>query len=343
MLDQRNNSIRVCKECGFILGTRPGLKDVDGVCMPCINNRKKKEIDFLKRQKWLTDYIKEMKNPNVKWDCVVGVSGGKDSCAIVKRLIENHGITNPLLINVTDEFTHSEAGNYNLKNLAEVYNLDTITIRCQPKTFVEMTKKDFFESLHPLKWIETQLYQMPLKIAKDFGINLVFYGENSDFEYGGSEELEIFHPSSDEKTKLIYLGAIYPYSSWDFYNLAKEVGFRDLGEYHDWFRQGSIDNFTQIDSVGYIVHLWCKFIKYGFQRVSDMACRFVREGKLTKEQAMEFIKDRDYQLDPYAKYDFCRCIGITEDEFDEVVDKFANKDLLVKDRNGQWRRKDLYL
>ncbi len=116
----------------------------------------------------------EHRNPDSKWDAVVGVSGGKDSTAIVRRLIENHGIKNPLIINVTDEFTHTQAGEYNLHHLAEVYNLDTITLRCQPETFKRETRKDFFETLHPLKWIEQQLYEMPLKIAKDFGVNLVF-------------------------------------------------------------------------------------------------------------------------------------------------------------------------
>lgn len=33
--------------------------------------------------------------------------------------------------------------------------------------------------------------------------------------------------------------------------------------------------------------------------------------------------------------------GISEDEFNATVDKFANKDLLVKDENGNWRRRDL--
>ncbi len=338
-----NTEIRQCKKCGFILGTRPNIKDRDGVCMPCINSKRKNEIDFKARQEWLTQYIKDHVNPNAKWEAVVGVSGGKDSTAIVRRLVENHGLKKILLINVTDEFTHSKAGEFNFKNLAEVYNLDTITLRCQPETFKAETKKDFLETLHPLKWIETQLYEMPLQMARDFGVNLVFYGENSDFEYGGSEELEIFHPGSDEKTKLIFLGAIYPYSNWDSYEVAKGIGFKDLNDYHEWYRQGSVDSFCQIDSVGYMVHHWCKFIKFGFQRVSDMACRFVREGKLTKEQAMEYIKERDYQLDPYAKWDFCRCIGITEEEFDATVDKFANRDLLVKDKNGNWRRKDLYI
>ncbi len=335
--------IKTCKKCGFILNTRPNMKEQDGVCLACINHENKKNINFAERQQWLTDYIAENKVPNAKWDCAIGVSGGKDSCTIVKLLIENHGIKNPLLISVTDEFTHSQAGNYNLKMLAEKYDLDTITLRCQPKTFKYETKKDLFETCHPLKWIEKQLYEMPLQIAKDFGIPLVFYGENSAYEYGESTELEIFHPASDDKTKLIYLFSIYPYSNHSSYEHAKQIGFKDLDDFNEWPRQGSVDSFTQIDSIGYMTHHWCKFLKFGFQRVSDMACRFVREGKLTKEQAVELIRERDFVLDPLSKRDFCRAIDITLDEFDEVCDKFANTDLLVKDENGNWRRKDLYV
>ena len=246
-----------------------------------------------------------------------------------------------LLVHVCDEFTPSLAGLHNLDNLAKKYNLDLINFRCAPQTFVEETKKSFFEELHPLKWIESQLYSKPLEIAAAFNIPLVFMGENPAFEYGESEECEIFHPASNEKTKVIFMGSIWPYSNIDSLEQAEKMGFKQLSDFDDWQRQGSIDDFTQIDSKGYMIQHWTKFIKFGFQRVSDMACRFVREGKLTKEQALQLIKDSDYICDPLAKKDFCRTIGITVQEFDETVDKFANKDILVKDANGKWRRKDL--
>ena len=118
-------------------------------------------------------------------------------------------------------------------------------------------------------------------------------------------------------------------------------GFKTLDDFDDWQRQGSADPFTQIDSKSYMMQHWTKFIKFGFQRVSDMACRLVREEVLTKEQAEQKIKDSDWICDPLAKKDFCRTVGITEEQFDETVDRFANEELLVKDANGNWRRKDL--
>lgn len=332
--------IRICKECGFILGTRPGMKEKDGVCFSCLNNQKKKNINWKERQEWLTEFIDKNKGC-AEWDCLIAVSGGKDSTMIVRRLIENHGIKNPLLVNVTDEFTHTQAGKYNLDNLVKKYDLDLITFRCKPKSFIKHTLEDFENLLHPLKWIEEQLYNRPIQIAKNFGIKLVFFGENSDFEYGNSDTCEIFHPATTDDLKIIFLGAIYPYSNFDSYRVAKDIGFRSLSDYSEWYRQGWIEDFTQLDSIGYGMQSWTKFIKFGFARTSDMACRFVREGVLTKEQALQYIKERDYICDPAAKSDFCKTLGITEEYFDEVIERFVNYDLLKKDCNGNWRRKDL--
>jgi diphthamide synthase (EF-2-diphthine--ammonia ligase) len=326
-----------CAACGFPLGTRPGLLEKNGACQACINSEAKKTIDFEKRQRWLTRYIAENKT-HPKYDCLVAVSGGKDSHAIVKRLYENHGVRNALLVSVTDEFTHTKAGQHNINNLVRRYNCDHILVRCEPETFRKETLKDFENELHPLKWIEERIYSVPIQMAKDMGIKLVFYGENSAFEYGTSEELDIFHPATDEDLKIIFMGAIYPYSISDSLNQARAIGFKDLDDFGEWPRQGSIDQYTQIDSVAYIIQLWTKYVKFGFQRVADVACRFVREGLYSRDFARELIDKYDYICDPAAKADFCQCIGITEEHFDTVVARHANTGI-VEYRDGAWHAK----
>lgn len=329
--------MRFCLRCGFILDTRPGLLSRDGVCLACINSDSKKDIDFDKRQKWLTSYIQENKSHD-KYDCVIAVSGGKDSHMIVKRLFENHGVKNALLVTVADEFTKTRAGQHNIDNLCKRYNCDHIIYRCEPHTFIRETRKDFFNELHPLKWIEKKIYSVPVEIAKAHGISIVFFGENSAFEYGTHEELEIFHRRPMRGVKVIFMGAIYPYSITDSLTQAKEIGFKDLDDFGEWPRQGSIDQFSQIDSLGYIIQLWTKYVKFGFQRVSDIACRYVRESSMTRETALKLIDERDYICDPIAKMDFCRTIDITQAEFDTAVDKHANKKIVEK-IDGVWKRK----
>jgi len=226
-------NIRLCKQCGFILGTKPHLKEVDGVCLACLNASNKKLIDFTQRQEWLTKYICENKTHG-KYDCVVAISGGKDSRAIVKRLTSHHGVKNPLLVTVHDEFTSTQAGISNRRSICEHFECDHLLFRCNPEEFRFHTKEDFVKELHPLKWLERRLYEIPIEIARDLGIRLVFFGENSDYEYGSSTELGIFHPLTNDAVKVIFMGAIWPYSIHDSLKIARECGFKDLDDYNEW-------------------------------------------------------------------------------------------------------------
>lgn len=56
---------------------------------------------------------------------------------------------------------------------------------------------------------------------------------------------------------------------------------------------------------------------------------------------MLYIKERDFVCDPMAKRDFCKTLNITEKYFDEIVDKHANPNVVKKDIDGVWKRKDL--
>lgn len=323
-----------CIKCGFTLGARPGSLDKGEVCQACINLEK--YIDWEKRHIKLKEICDRQKTNTNQYDCVIAVSGGKDSTVIVKKLVEEYGMT-PLLVTVTDEFTHTKAGLHNLKNIAERWNLDHIVWRCSPQDFIKNTKKDFIEELHPLKWIEEKIYSVPINISKKFGIGLVFFGENSAFQYGTSEELEYQHPMSTPDNKVYFFFAFHSYSEIGNKLIAEKNGFITLDDTGEWLRQGHIENYTQQDSVAYVMQLWTKFVKFGFQRVSDIACRYVRDDCLTREQAISYIEERDWQCDPMAKRDFCKTIGITDKFFDIIVDKHANKNIVKKDINGQWK------
>lgn len=327
-----------CTQCAFPLRARPGSLEKGDVCQACMNANAAKGFDWAARQADLKEICEKRKAEKAEYDCVVAVSGGKDSTVIVSKLVNEYGMK-PLLVTVTDEFTHTKAGTHNYMNISERFNLDHITWRCEPQTFKKETLKDFEETLHPLKWIEEKLYGAPIQVAEKFGIPLIFFGENSDFQYGRSTTLDYKSPLSTDKVDVYYFFAFHPYSELGNREEAKKWGFIDLDDTGEWLRQGHIENYTQQDSVAYVVQLWTKFVKFGFQRVSDIACRYVRDGKLTREQALAFIEERDWKCDPYAKRDFCKTIGISEEYFDEVVSKHANQDVVTKDVNGQWKLK----
>lgn len=329
--------MRLCKKC-LMPDTRPGSQfNEQGICLACLNYENRGAINWQEREQMLVDICRERKKDNAKYDCVIAVSGGKDSHVITATLCKLG--MKPLLVTVTDEFTHTKAGQHNCKNISERFNLDHIIFRHEPQTFKAETLKDFENELHPLKWIEEKIYQTPIQIAKSFNIPIVFFGENSAYEYGSSNELDILHPLSDEQTKVYFFFAFYQYNEKEVRIKARTYGFKDLNDFDEWFRQGNVEQFTQIDSIAYIIQLWTKYPKFAFQRVSDICSRMVRKEQMTLAQAELLINERDYICDPAAKRDFCNCIGITEDYFNEVVERHANKEILYKDCMGNWRRK----
>ena len=329
-----------CSKCGFPLGARPGMYEENGVCGACINLEAAKSFDWAKREQDLKEICEKAKlnNAGSGYDCIVAVSGGKDSTVIVADLVEKYGMK-PLLVTVTDEFEHTKAGIHNHENIARRFNLDHLTWRCEPQTFRKETLQSLKNDEPLLKWIEEKIYTVPAMIANKFGIDTVFFGENSDFQYGSVKELAYEHFSSTPEVRVYFYFAFKKYSEMGNRKKAKEYGFKDLEDFKEWYRQGQIERYTQQDSVGYITHLWFKFLAFGFQRVADIACRYVRDGLLTKEQAEQLIKDHDWRLDQQSKEDVCRVVGITEKEFNDICDKRARKDILEKDVNGNWRLK----
>lgn len=336
--------LRRCAKC-VMPDTRPGsVFDEQGVCLACLNYEKRTQVDWAKRYQQLEGLCDSYKRKDGYYDCAIGVSGGKDSHFILYTLKRQMGM-NPLLITVADPFTKTEAGEYNLKNLIEVFECDHIMFTINTDFAKEITRYGFEEWGEPLRFIETAIYVTPIRIAQQMGIPLVFYGENPDYDYGELsnevpsviphmkkmvDRLDLsnrFFPELMNSLKLPdgdidvrYLGHYVPWSSVKNLEIANRYGFRDL--VHEWIREGCSDNFEQIDSLGYMVNIWLKYPKFGFQRVSDVESRRIREGLQTHEEAMKLVEEFDHKLDRKALDDFCSVLGYTHKEFWEIVDRW---------------------
>lgn len=123
-------TLKYCKNCAMP-NTRPGIKfNENGICSACINHKKKEEIDYKARFKELEILCDKHRRRNGKfeYDCAIAVSGGKDSHFQVATLKEKLGM-NPILFSVEDNFTMTEAGKKNLKNLSEEFKCHIISLK----------------------------------------------------------------------------------------------------------------------------------------------------------------------------------------------------------------------
>lgn len=302
------------------------------------------------------------------YDCLIPVSGGKDSFFQVYWMKEKLGL-NPLLVTVTDEFAHTKAGEHNAKQIGDAFRCDTIQLRLNPQMVRETTRWGF-ENIGSTNWaIDMAIYAWPLQMAIKFGIPLVVYGENVEWEYGCktgvdtpsalgqiknnvvnikdapvlalSEANCVRYPSMEEifKAQLepVYLSYFTGWDGMRNARLAARHGFRSLqGE---WDRAGYVDDMWQCDSRGYLGNYYLKYAKYGYSKATDVASHFLRYGHLTRSEAIILVKKEDHRLDQSVLDDFLRFTGYTDAQFWNIMDKWFNTGLFEY-KNYQWRLKE---
>lgn len=364
--------MKFCTKC-IMPDTRPGITfDARGECIACQNNEKKKTMDWNSRYEELKELCDRYrrKEPG-QYDCIIAVSGGKDSHYQVHVMKELMGM-NPLLITVEDFFTMTEAGKHNVKNISEAFGCNLIAFKPNRRAAKIISRYMFEKYGRPLWYVDRLLYTVPLYYAAALNIPLIVYGENVSYEYGGVDDKETYSareqvfngvapgvelqelvdagvpmdeltyleaPSRELLDKLdpIYLSYFVEWNGLKNYEFAKRRGFKDLT--HEWDRTNHIENFNQIDSCGYLLNAWMKYPKYGHAYATDYAARWVRYGILTREEAVKLAEERDHNIDPKIVEDFCSFTGMTVKEFYEALEKLYNPELFEQNEWGQWRLK----
>lgn len=362
--------MRFCTKC-VMPDTRPGIRfDDEGVCQACHAEEQKNKTDWDARWKELETLCDKHRGQYGKgnWDCVIAVSGGKDSHYQVHVLKEKLGM-NPLLVSVDDNFTMTEAGKHNIQNISEAFGCHLIVLKPNRRAQKHLTRLCFEKWGKPTWYFDRLIYTYPLHIATKFQLPLVLYGENISYEYGGvdcketpsalaqvengvasdipwdqlvsehvsEEDLHLCTaPAMDADFQLepIYLSYFVRWNSYKNYLFAKSVGFKDLK--HEWKRQHTPEWFDQIDSKGYLVHPWMKYPKFGHATATDYASKFIRYGMISREEGVELVKECDHQLDQKTVEDFCNFAGYSLREFYSIVDKHYNRELFTQSGPGQW-------
>ena len=358
--------------------TRPGIKfDEEGVCYPCRHYEHRSEINWDERWQSLELIADKYRGRNGNfYDCINTVSAGKDSYFQTYILKEKLGM-NPLLVNVNN-FSWTETGRHNWSNLLQEFGVDAHIMSLNPKVCKKMFKMALEKLGSPTWYFDKAIYAYPIQTAIKLGIPLIIYGENTSYEYGGalngdnysalnqinndvvkpvdwsawlesdkSLSMKEFNPAiyplaeEIKKAELnpIFLSYFTPWSGYKNMQFARTRGFRTLDDTGEWKREGYLEQYDQIDTVGYLTHTWFKFPKYGHQRVTEVASLWIREGRMTREEAVKMVNEEDWKLDRRMLRDFLDFISYPEEDFWRVVDKFANRDIVEK-RDGVWRLKN---
>lgn len=368
--------MRYCVQC-VQPDTRPGIKfNEEGVCPACVYAENARSIDWEERRKELLKIIEEHKKNNklLQYDCIIGVSGGKDSTRQALYVKEVLGLK-PLLVCCTyPPEQQTERGAYNLANLIS-QGFDTISVSPSPQIWKRLVRQGFLKYGNWARSTEMALFASVPRIAIAYHIPLIFWGENPATQFGnlgvgslnwnGNQmrnsntisggpdvlleqdmcENEIIwyrYPSPEEMEQatlqIVYLG--YFWKDWSKLNngnfsIARGLEIRDDPPEN----QGALNPFDALDDDFVVVNQMIKHVKYGFGKVTDEVCEQIRAGTLTRAEGVELVKKYDGKCARSYIQRFCKYIEISEDTFWEVVESFRNPEIWVKDPAGGWKLK----
>jgi N-acetyl sugar amidotransferase len=368
--------IRYCRRC-VMPETKPDiLFDDDGVCSACRHFSDRDDVDWDVRRLELDEIVDRYRSRDgSSYDCVVPVSGGKDSTFQLLRMLDM-GL-NPLCVTATtDKLT--EIGQRNLDNIRTL-GVDHIEVTTNPVVRRRINRLALTQ-VGDISWPEhVTIFTVPVRIAVQMQVPLIVWGENSQNEYGGpagaakdnvltrrwleefggllglrvsdlvgQDGIEARHlvqytyPTDEQLAAVgvtgIFLGYYLPWDGWANALIAQAHGFET------WHRpvEGSIVNYENLDNAQMGIHDYFKFLKYGFGRATDLACMMVRRGRLSRTDAIELVKAHDGAYP--SEYlgvtldDMLDDIDMTREQFDAVCDRFTNKRLFKTDRRGELLR-----
>jgi len=358
------------------MSTRPRISFDDREwCNACQWMEEKKAMDWGERKNELIKLLDKHRSSTSNFDCIVPVSGGKDGSYVAYQLKHKYGM-NPLTVTVKPALS-SDIGNRNLSNFIQS-GFNHIHISCNPIVLDALNKYGFIEKGFPYYGWLIAIMTAVIRTAVNFKIPLIFYGEDGEIEYGGSTEnknkslynveymkrvyleggyekvfesirkdgdiidsdlLFFQFPSDDEisKVELSFTHWSYfePWDSYRNYIVAKE--YCGLTEKEDG-NHDTFTNFAQNDQALVPLHQYMKYLKFGFGRTTQDVDIDIRRGSMSRDQAKNLVKlyDNAYPsdlIDTYLSY-----YNMTRNEFDLIIDKYANKDLLIK-IDGRWQPK----
>ncbi len=308
--------------------------DEDGVCDACRYAEKKEEIDWAAREKDLHLLLDRFRRTDGAYDCVVPGSGGKDSAIAAHALKYKYGM-HPLTVTWPPTL-YTDYGYQNFKNWVEVGGFDNISFKPSGRVHRLLTRLAIQNLLHPFQTFILGQKNLAPKIALQYNIPLIFYGE-SEAEYG--------NPIAETQTSLrdkayfamhdlseIYLGGVPVPELMDKHGLS-------LNELMAYFPA----DYRQLEKAKIEVHYLGYYLKwtpqesyyYAVEHTGFQARPFRTEGTYSKYNSIDDKIDDLHYYTTYMKFGLGRA---SYDASQEIRNKHLTRDegvALVKQFDGE--------
>lgn len=338
-------SLQYCKRC-CMPETNEGIKfDEMGICQACQSAEQKIHINWAEREKELRKIFEQYKkNKKGPYDCIIGISGGKDSTFQLHVLTKIYGM-NPLAVTFSHNW-YTETGKQNLWNAVEKFNVDHLMFTPRRMSINKIAKKSL-DMIGDACWhCHSGIGAFVLKTAVSYNTPLIIWGESISHASGRAThnepikyDREYFtkvsakvtadqmlgdgltwqdlgpytYPSQEDCERVGVVGVFL--SDYIFWDDEKQTEFvRDVYGWKEDNVEGTYKGYKSVECKMSGVHDYAKFIKRGFGRGTDHASQDVRAGLLTREEGFELAKEYDTKRPDHLDY-YLKITGLTEEEF----------------------------
>lgn len=372
-------AMRWCRRCVYPSSSAVKLMfDDSGLCSGCRVHEQKKQIDWNERLEWLLEEVEPYRKSS-GYECVIGVSGGKDSYYQTHFVKEKLGLK-PLLVTYNGN-NYLDVGWRNLHRMKEVFNVDHIMVSPGVDTLVRMNRLGF-RKMGDMNWhAHAGIATVPMAMAVRFNIPLVFWGEHGWTDLGGmhsmhdlveytaryrkdqflrgydwydmvgdeedpveEHELEWCKYPSDTEIDRVGLRGLFigNYDPWDANAHSQLVTERYAWEpspvpfERTYRRMSNLDDRYENGS-----HDYLKFIKFGYGRATDHACKDIRSGYMSREEGVEMVRKYDH-VRPSDLFFWLDYVERSEEWFDRTANSFRDPRVWVRDDAGRWHKRNIW-
>ena len=366
------SEVKFCKKC-VISNQRPRIVfDEHGVCNACNYAASKQgTIDWDLREKELIDLLAQYRRNDGRFDVIVPSSGGKDSVFVAHQLKYKYNM-NPLTVTwAPHAYTDIGWQNFQAQIHAGLPNVlgtpDGIIHR-------RLTRDSFVAMGEPFQPFIYGQVSFPLQMALAYDIPLIMDGENGELEYGGDDSSNQKGFTLEDEIK--YWFSDFPIDYWlergysrrdlNYYFppdiervIEAKINRQFFSYYHNWIPQenyyyasentgfkanpdgrseGTYSKYASLDDKVDGFHFYLMYMKFGIARATSDAAHEVREGHLTRAEAVALVRKFDGEFPAKYYQEFLKYCDISEDFFWQVCDSWR-ADHLWEKKSGEWKLK----
>jgi len=350
---QLMSEVQYCIRCCMPATSEGTIFDEIGMCRACNSSEQKMHINWSDRSNKLKIILEEFKNnAGDNYDCLVPISGGKDSAFQLHVLVKVLGMK-PLAVTFSHNW-FTEVGNYNLWNILEKLNVDHLMFTPNRGLISKIARQSLYNIGDSCWHCHAGIGAFPLQAAIKFKIPLIIWGESiaeagnkiSYMDNGGNpipfDEEHYLKVSSKVRPEEMVndelsMKDLYPFKlpSREEVKAAKIYGIH-LGDFmfwdgerqtefikkeYDWKEddvEGTYKRYKSVECKMPGVHDYSKFVKRGFGRTTDHVSQDVRNGLMTREEAFKLIREIEPKR-PEVLDDYLKITEFSEQEFYDIL------------------------